>query len=55
VAHIKQGCFTFFLRRFSRKKDKEVGEGSSSGLEQKKPDALVQTESKEEEEIQQLE
>jgi hypothetical protein len=38
-----------------KKKDKEAGEGPSSGPEPKKPDALVQSDSEEEEEIQQLE
>jgi len=38
-----------------KKRDKEVGEGPSSGPEQKKPYALVQTDSEEEEEIHQLE
>jgi hypothetical protein len=34
------------------KKDKEVGEGPISGPKLKKPDALVQSDSEEEEEIQ---
>jgi len=34
-----------------KKKDKEVGEGLSSGPEPKKPDALVQSDTEDKEEI----
>jgi hypothetical protein len=44
-----------FSAELSKKKDKEAGEGPSSGPEQKKLDALAQTDSEEEEETLQLE
>ena len=41
-----------FPTELLKKKGKKAGEGPSSGLELKKPNALVQTNSEEEEEIQ---
>jgi hypothetical protein len=51
----KSGMHYIFPAELLKKKDNEPGEGPSSGPEQKKPDAPVQTDSEEEEEIQQLE
>jgi hypothetical protein len=51
----KSGMHYIFPVELLKKKDKEAGEGPSSGPEQKKPDALTQTDSEEEEEIPQLE
>jgi hypothetical protein len=39
----KSGMHYIFPAELLKKKDKEVGEGLSSGLKQKKPDALTQT------------
>jgi hypothetical protein len=50
----KSGMHYIFPTELLKKKDKEVGEGPSSGPEQNKPNALVQIDSKEEEETQHL-
>jgi hypothetical protein len=51
----KSGMHYILPLELLKKKDNEPGEGLSLGPEQKKPDALAQTDSEEEEEIQQLE
>jgi hypothetical protein len=51
----KSGMHYIFPVELLKKKDKEAGEGPSSGPEPKKPDAPTQTDSEEEEETLQLE
>jgi hypothetical protein len=51
----KSGMHYIFPTELLKKKDKEAGEGPSSGPEPKKPDAPTQTDSEEEEETLQLE
>jgi hypothetical protein len=55
VAHANPGMHYILSAELSKKKDKEAGEGPSSGPEQKNLDALAQTDSEEEEETLQLE
>jgi hypothetical protein len=51
----KTGMHYILPAEMIKKKDKEAGEGPSSGLEPKKPDAPIQSNSEEEKEMQQLE